>query len=199
MTGSFYPPADSYFAAGVSLERPIFQGDVFAGAFGAFWAHPEAVRAHRASRPAPVSPAFPKTADLLADTRIQDPYALLLPHPCDYSEGEKGGTHPQRLVAPIVPASQTRVPVKTIRRGDVGHLLWIPKWDGLRGEEDWAANLRWATSIDASFIPRESRVAALSVSAWVALNDKITDFFTGMRMDRAAFLLERADLHPDAP
>ena len=199
MTGSYYPSADHYFASGVDASRPIFQGDIFAGGFGAFWAHPEAVRATRADQPLPVDPAFPITADLLSDVHLTGKYAILLPHPCDYSEGEKGESHPLRLVAPVAPASETKVPVKVLRRGQVGHLLWLPRWPGLRGEEDWVANLRLATSIDAAFLSRRNRRAALSVGAWVAMNDKVSEFFTGMRLDRQGFVLERADLHPDAP
>lgn len=198
MTGTYYPAADSYYAP-LTGTRPVFQGDVFAGAFSAFWAHPAAVAARRAAAPVPIDPPFPATTDLLADVRVDGPYALLLPHPCDYSEDEKGATHPIRLVAPVVPASSTRVPVKTLRAGTVGHLMWLPKWEGLRGEEDWAANLRLATALDTAFLSRAHRQAALGVAAWVAMNDKVTDYFTGMRLDRSAFVLERADLHPDAP
>lgn len=34
--------------------------------------------------------------------------------------------------------------------------------------------------------------------AWVALNDRLATYFTGMRLNRLQFILERGDLYPGA-
>ena len=197
---TFYPPAAAYYTQNLGAQRPLFQGDLFAGVFGAFWAHPEAVAARRAGSELPTGRLpFPTTTALLADVRLAGTFGLLLPHPCDFSEGEKGAAHPQRLVAPVFPASHSRVAVKQLRAGAVAHLVWLPRWTADRGEDDWYADLRSTASVDAAFLPRANRRAAMSGAAWVAFNDKLTRYFTGIALDRSQFILERSDLHPDSP
>ena len=178
-TPTFYPSAEHYFVRQVSEIRPIFQGDLFAGVFGAFWAHPVAVAARRAGAPAP--------------------YGLLLPHPCDFADDGKGAVQPQRLIAPVFPASRTKVQLKQLRSGSVGHLIWIPSWSSAITEPDWYADLRYCTSVDAAFLARGNRLAAMSPGSWLALNDKLTRYFTGIAIDRPRFVIQRSDLHPDCP
>ena len=199
-TPTFYPSAEQYFVRQVSEIRPIFQGDLFAGVFGAFWAHPVAVAARRAGAPAPHTQLqFPKTTDLLNDVYLDGTYGLLLPHPCDFAEDGKGAVQPQRLIAPVFPASRTKVPLKQLRSGSVGNLIWIPSWSSVITEQDWYADLRYCTSVDAAFLARGNRLAAMSPGSWLALNDKLTRYFTGIAMDRARFVIQRSDLHPDCP
>ena len=126
-------------------------------------------------------------------------YGLLLPHPCDFAEDGKGPTQPQRLIAPVLPASRTKVPLKQLRSGSVGNLIWVPSWSSAITEPDWYADLRYCTSIDAAFLARSNRLAAMSPGSWLALNDKLTRYFTGIAMDRARFVIQRSDLHPDCP
>ena len=50
MTERFYPKPGRYFAP-LSDDRPLFQGDIIRGVFGAWWRHPESVRATLAGHP----------------------------------------------------------------------------------------------------------------------------------------------------
>jgi hypothetical protein len=59
-------------------------------------------------------------------------------------------------------------------------------------------NLRLTASIDAAFITRKSRVAALSAPAWMVLADRLSRYFVGMPIDSAAFAVGQASLHPDS-
>jgi hypothetical protein len=63
VTDRFDPKASRYFAR-LDPERPIFQGDIFRGGFGAFWRHPEAVRSALAGSTPPASPPFPGLDEL---------------------------------------------------------------------------------------------------------------------------------------
>ena len=184
----------------MNASRPIFQGDLFAGVFGVFWAHPVAVAARRAGLRFPQEPLpFPSTTDLLNDVYLDGTFGLLLPHPCDFAEDGKGAVQPQRLVAPVFPASRTKVPLKQLRSGSVGHLIWLPKWSPAITEPDWCADLRLCTSIDAAFLAHSNRLASMSPGSWLALNDKLTRYFTGIAVDRTRFVIQRSDLHPDCP
>ena len=126
-------------------------------------------------------------------------FGLLLPHPCDFAEDGKGAVQPQRLVAPVFPASRTKVPLKQLRSGSVGHLIWLPKWSPAITEPDWCADLRLCTSIEAAFLAHSIRLASMSPGSWLALNDKLTRYFTGIAVDRTRFVIQRSDLHPDCP
>ena len=100
---AFYPRASRYFAR-IEPDRPLFQGDIFRGAFGAFWRHPAAVRASLAGMSQPEDPAYPGLDRLKRHALVQGQgYGMLLPQPCEFSEFEKGATHPFRLVAPLFP------------------------------------------------------------------------------------------------
>ena len=167
-TPTFYPSAEHYFVRQVSEIRPIFQGDLFAGVFG-------------------------------ANDSGDGTYGLLLPHPCDFADDGKGAVQPQRLIAPVFPASRTKVQLKQLRSGSVGHLIWIPSWSSAITEPDWYADLRYCTSVDAAFLARGNRLAAMSPGSWLALNDKLTRYFTGIAIDRPRFVIQRSDLHPDCP
>ena len=167
-TPTFYPSAEHYFVRQVSEIRPIFQGDLFTGVFG-------------------------------ANDSGDGTYGLLLPHPCDFADDGKGAVQPQRLIAPVFPASRTKVQLKQLRSGSVGHLIWIPSWSSAITEPDWYADLRYCTSVDAAFLARGNRLAAMSPGSWLALNDKLTRYFTGIAIDRPRFVIQRSDLHPDCP
>lgn len=198
MTSSFYPKATRYFAT-LTPDRPIFQGDIFRGAFGVFWRHPAAVKAVLSGQPIPTAPAYPSLDELRSHVFVNGRgYGVLLPQPCEYSEDEKGSTHPYRLVAPLFPLdSKAGVDAKLVREGRVAHTLWVPRWTS-NGPQDYFADLRLTTSIDAAFVTRASRVAAMSRVAWMAMADRLSRYFAGIPIDSAAFALEQAGLHPDA-
>jgi hypothetical protein len=198
VTDRFYPKSSRYFAR-LHPERPIFQGDVFRGGFGAFWRHPAAVRAALAGEPPPDSPPFPGLDELGRHALVKGQgYAILLPQPCEYSEPEKGSTHPFRLVAPLFPLNaRAGVDHELVRAGRVGHTLWIPRWTD-SGPQDYFADLRLTTSLDATFLNRHTRVAALSKVAWLSMADRLSRYFVGIPLDVNAFAIQQAHLHPDA-
>jgi hypothetical protein len=171
VTDRFYPKPSRYFAR-LHPERPIFQGDVFRGGFGALWRRHTLVQGHG--------------------------YAILLPQLYEYAEQEKGSIHPFRLVAPLFPLNaRAGVDHDLVRAGRVGHTLWIPRWTD-HGPQDYFADLRLTTSLDATFLTRHTRVAALSNVAWLAMVDRLSRYFVGIPLDVNAFAVQQAHLHPDA-
>ncbi len=123
---------------------------------------------------------------------------MILPQPCEYSEGEKGATHPFRLVAPLFPLDRhAGVDHVLVRAGEVGHTIWVPNWT-TGSPQDYFVDLRLTTSIDATFIRRGARAAALSKVAWMTLADRLSRYFVGVPLDASAFALVQGHLHPDS-
>jgi hypothetical protein len=197
-TDAFYPKASRYFAQ-LTPQRPIFQGDVFRGAFGAFWRHPDAVRSTLAGQPMPPAPRFPNLDELRSHVLVQGRgYGMLLPQPCEYADGQKGTTHPFRLVAPLFALdARAGVDHQLVRAGRVGHTVWVPRW-GPTGPQDYFADLRFTTSIDAVFITPGQRVAALSRPAWIALADRLSRYFVGVPLQLDEFAVGQGLMHPDS-
>lgn len=116
---------------------------------------------------------------------------------CEYSESEKGATHPFRRAAPLIPLSASAgVDHALVRQGRVAHTIWVPRWTQT-GPQDYFVDLRLTASIDAAFVTRGTRDAALSRTAWLALADRLSRYFVGMPLDGAAFALSQRHLHPD--
>ena len=199
MTDSFYPKASRYFSR-LTEDRPIFQGDIFRGAFGAFWRHPEAVRGVMSGEHLAAPSQYPSLDALRSHVLVQGQgYGILLPQPCEFSEEEKGSTHPFRLVAPLFPLnSRAGVDHEMVRAGRIGHTLWVPRWT-TRGPQDYFADLRLTASVDSMFINRQMRVAALSRPAWFAMADRLSRYFVGVPLDVDRFSLQQGSLHPDSP
>jgi hypothetical protein len=123
---------------------------------------------------------------------------MLLPQPCEFSEEEKGATHPYRLVAPLFPLdSAAGVPHDRVRNGTVGHTVWVPRWHEQTSPQDYYADLRYTTSIDATFLTRQTRVAALSRPAWQSLCDRLSRYFVGVALNSVEFGLAQGVLYPD--
>lgn len=198
LTDRFYPKPGRYFAA-LSADRPIFQGDIFRGGFGAWWRHPAAVRSSLAGEVPPTAPDFPAIGELLDNVLLRGRgFGMLLPQPCEYAESEKGATHPFRLVAPLFPLDRTAdVDHALVRNGRVGHTVWVPRWSG-EGPQDYYADLRLTASLDAVFLQRSTRVAALSRAAWLSLADRLSRYFVGIPLDVGAFSALQGAAHPDA-
>lgn len=198
MSDRFYPKPGRYFAT-LSDDRPLFQGDIIRGAFGAWWRHPELVRAALAGQSTPDDPRFPTLDELRSNVLVRGKgYGMLLPQPCEFSEGEKGATQPFRVVAPLFPLDRNAdVDHDRVRKGQVGHTIWVPRWSD-SGPQDHYVDLRWTTSIDATFIARSGRVAALSRASWLAMVDRLSRYFVGIPVDAAAFAVNQGQLHPDA-
>ncbi|MGI9015707.1 MAG: hypothetical protein ACR2HR_01140 [Euzebya sp.] len=199
MTERFYPKQKRYFAA-IDDDRPLFQGDIFRGGFGAFWRHPERQRCELAGEDVPYDPVFPNSKDLILSGLVRGKgYGMLLPQPCEFSEGEKGATHPFRLVAPLFPLDKyAEVDPKSVREGRTGHTLWVPRWHDATSPQDYYVDLRWTASIDSVFLTRTTRVAALSRVAWASMADRLSRYFVGVPLDSTAFAVTQASLHPDS-
>lgn len=198
--GAWYPSRDAYFAE-LRPDRSIFQGDIFRGVPTVFVAHPAAREAAFAELPPPLPQEAerPLTAEEVAEgVVVRGPRAMVLPHPCDFSEEEKGATHSVRLVARVLRIGETPFAPKQVARGQIHHTVWVP--DPERAElsdRDWVVDLRTATSVDRAFLNVERRVAALSGPAWMALMRRLVHFYTRYSMPLEALALQEAHQHPD--
>ena len=198
--GAWYPSADAYFVADLREARPIFQGDVFRGVPTAFVDHPEShARVFAAEEsPTPAEAERPLTAEeIRAVTAVKGGYTMVLPHPCDFSEGEKGSTHSTRVVARLQRIADGRLARKQVVRGAVHHTVWVPDWDTLRPEDDYLVDLRTTTAVDRAYLNPVRRVAALSGPGWLALMRRIAYFYTRTAIDDRLLALEQAHQHPD--
>jgi hypothetical protein len=194
----FYPKPARYFAT-LTNTRPIFQGDIFGGGFGAFWRHPVAVQAQLAGDKLPLNPQFATLTELISHVLVQGTgYVMILPQPCEYSEGGKGDTHPFRLVAPLFPLDRhANVDHNKVRDGLIGHTIWVPRWKR-PGPQDFYVDLRLIASIDKTFLRTETRVAALSRAAWLSLSDRLSRYFVGVPLDAQAFSATQGSLYPES-
>ena len=84
-----------------------------------------------------------------------------------------------------------------VRSGEIGHTLWVPQWKK-SGVQDFYLDLRLTTSIDRAFLTRDTRVAALSKGAWVAMVDRLRRYFIGVPVSVGDFAMSQGLLYPDA-
>lgn len=196
----WYPKRERFFADALEPGRPIFQGDIFRGVPTAFLAHPAAREAVFASEspPSPDEAERPLTADAVRNAAaVHGEYAMLIPHPCDFSEGEKGAAHSARLVARLTRIGDTRLGRKNVAGGRVHHTVWVPTWDSEKPDHDWLVDLRTTTAVDRAYLNPARRVAALSGPAWVALMRRLAFFYTRAPLDDVQLALQEAHNHPD--
>jgi hypothetical protein len=196
----WYPKREKYFAD-LSLDRIVFQGDIFRGVPTAFLDHPASREAAFAYEP-PLTPAEaerPLTATDVKDaTVIGGPLAMVLPHPCDFSEEEKGATHSLRVVASLRRIHETEFAPRQVQRAQIHHTVWVPdpERDDL-SPDDFFVDLRTTTSVDQAYLNRERRMAALSGVAWIALMRRVAFYYTRFAMDAGPLVLQEAHQHPD--
>lgn len=198
--GAWYPNADAYFVADLGDERPVFQGDVFRGVPTVFVDHPESnARVFAAEEPpTPAEAERPLTAEeVRAVTVIKGGCTMVLPHPCDFAEGEKGSTHSTRIVARLERIADGRFARKQVLRGAVHHTVWVPDWDSLRPGDDYVLDLRTTTAVDQAYLNPVRRVAALTGPAWLALMRRLAYFYTRTVVDDRVLALEQSYQHPD--
>ena len=198
--GGWYPKRDAYFAV-LTEDRRIFQGDIFRGVPTVFVAHPAAREAAFAELPppSPQEAERPMTAEQVAEgVVVRGPRAMVLPHPCDFSDEEKGATHSVRLVARVLRIAETPFAPKQVARGQIHHTIWVPDAEESElSDRDWVVDLRTATSVDRAFLNVERRVAALSGPAWMALMRRLVHFYTRYSLPLDALALQEAHQHPD--
>jgi hypothetical protein len=196
----WYPKREKYFAD-LSLDRIVFQGDIFRGVPTAYLDHPASREAAFAYEPPP-TPAEAERP--LAATDVKDaaviggPLAMVLPHPCDFSEEEKGATHSLRVVARLRRISETEFAPRQVQRAQIHHTVWVPdpERDDL-SPDDFFVDLRTTTSVDQAYLNRERRIAALSGVAWIALMRRVAFYCTRFAMDAGPLVLQEAHQHPD--
>jgi hypothetical protein len=196
--GAWYPNRDSYFAD-LTRERVVFQGDIFRAVPTAFVGHPVAREAAFAMEQAPTPEAAERPLrpeEIRESTAIRGSYTMLLPHPFDFSAGEKGATHTVRQVARLEPI-RPRFGWKDINGGRVHHTIWVPAWDSDDQNMDWYVDVRSATPVDAAYLNPARRVAALSGPAWIALMRRLAFFYSRFAIDAGALALEQGHQHPD--
>lgn len=122
---------------------------------------------------------------------------MILPHPCDYSELEKGATHSVRQMGRLERVRDHQFGRKEIISGRVLNAVWVPAWDSDDGGDDWFLDLRTATPVDAAYLNTDRRVAALTAPAWIALMRRLVVFYTRTCPEAGILALEQGHQHPD--
>ncbi len=187
MPGDWYPERDRYFfSRPPEVERPTFQGDIFRAVPTVLVGHPDVAAALFADESLPDEvERVPRESEIRSSVAIAGGYAMVLPHPCNFFEGEKGAVTRWRTVARLEPAAQLGGR-KLVRSGNVVHTVWVPSWQdpGDEGTE-WGVDLRTITTVDRAYLRRERRVAGLSYPAWIALIRRLALFFGRIRLTPA--------------
>jgi hypothetical protein len=194
-----YPERGSFYLGSFSQDRPFFQGDVFRGVPAVLAAHPTALQADYAAMPQShaLSAPLPTYEQAKASLQLEGRYSILLPNPCEFSEGEKGTGHRERILAQLRPVNEVENQ-KAIRtgRGAVS-TFWMPRWDAPdRPERDMYANFRRITSVDVAYLSRANRVAVLSRPAWIVLIQRLSAFFGGVSLGYNEIAEQVAHLFP---
>jgi hypothetical protein len=185
--GDWYPERESYyFARPPDLERPIFQGDIFRAVPTVLVGHPDVAAALFADEQLLDDVGrIPAESEIRSSVAIVGGYSMVLPHPCNFFEDEKGAVTRWRTVARVVPAGQLGGR-KLVHSGNVVHTVWLPSWQDTADEEaEWGVDLRTITTVDRAYLRRERRVAALSYPAWIALIRRLALFFGRTRLTPA--------------
>jgi hypothetical protein len=196
----WYPKREQYFAE-LSPDRIVFQGDIFRGVPTAFLDHPASQEAAFAYEPppTPMEAERPLTATEVKDAAvIGGPLAMVLPHPCDFSEEEKGATHSLRVVARVRQISETPFAPGQVQRAQIHHTVWVPnpERDDL-SPHDFFVDLRTTTSIDQAYLNPKRRILALSGPAWIALMRRVVFYYTRLAIDAEPLALQEGAQHPD--
>ncbi len=194
-----YPDREAFYLRPLSAERPIFQGDVFRAVPSVRAAHPAVREAEYAASDPPDSrelptPGYGQVRDCL---HLEGGYSILLPNPCEFSEGEKGARHRERILAQVRPIGEVENQ-KAVRTGRGAlYTFWMPHWDHPeRPELDWYASFRRISTVDAAYLDPRNRVAALSRSAWLVLIQRLCVFFGGASLSLEQVVDEVAHLYP---
>jgi hypothetical protein len=197
---AIYPGRESFYVANLSPDRPIFQGDIFRAVPSVRATHPAIVETDFAALAEPHSAdvATPSVAEARAAVVLEGGYSLLLPNPCDFSEEEKGANHRERILAhvrSIREASNQRI----VRQGtDAISTFWLPSWEDPHSvERDLFVNFRRVSTVDAAYLSRSRRVAALSRPAWLVLIQRLCAYFGGMSLSAEAIATQVSHLYPE--
>jgi hypothetical protein len=197
---AIYPVRELFYVGELSEDRPIFQGDIFRAVPAVRATHPAVVESDFAALATPLPrdvaiPSFAQARDALV---LEGGYSLLLPNPCEFSEEEKGANHRERILAHIRPIREASNQ-KVVRQG-AGALstFWLPSWDEpLVVERDLFASFRRISTVDAAYLSRSRRVAALSRPAWIVLIQRLCAYFGGISLSAETIATQVAHLYPE--
>src|ERR1700676_3960158 len=158
--GPWFPPLERLYSERPrpGNERPVFQGDVFADVPGVRYP----LEMKDESDPTP---------------RHQRALGMVVGHPCEVSEGEKGAQLEWRTVCAVHEDREARVTLD----GE-GHFYAFPLPDLKQDESVWYADFRYLTTIHRDWLTPQRRIAALSAEGWYALQRRWIHFFTRLEM-----------------
>ena len=177
-----YPRRARYFAA-VEPSVEIEQGDILWRVPMLRAAHPAVVVQFLPPGKMPQAEDLepPSLSEVLRGVRIDSDPVMIMPHTCDFHGSEKGRTHPDRLIARIVPIARSGIEqADLVRSGEgYGHTFFLPSWqDPDDAARDAFVNLRQMTTVDVSYLARTRRLARVSQPAVLALRRRLAQFFT---------------------
>jgi hypothetical protein len=197
---AIYPAREAFYISGLVDSRPIFQGDIFRAVPSVRATHPAVVESDFAALATPLPgdfavPSFAQARDALV---LECGYSLLLPNPCEFSEEEKGANHRERILAHVRPIREASNQ-KTVRQGGGAiSTFWLPSWEEpLAVERDPFVSFGRISTVDAAYLSRSRRVAALSRPAWIVLIQRLCAYFGGIALSAEAIATQVAHLYPE--
>jgi hypothetical protein len=168
----WFPPLDRLYAAKrpVDAQRPMFQGDVY-----------DHVITYR----------FPyEPDDRIATPRQRRGPVMVLGHPCEISEGEKGAELPWRTVCPVA-ADNGRLTLDG--EGDYNAFA-LPDLHG--DGATWYADFRFVSVVHVDWLLADNRIVSLSEAGWLALQRRLVHFLSRVIVHWDDLIAVGADLHP---
>lgn len=196
---AIYPARELFYVGGLTEDRPIFQGDIFRAVPSVRAIHPAVVESEFAAlalTPREMAPpSFAQARDALV---LEGGYSLLLPNPCEFSEEEKGANHRERILAHVRPIREASNQ-KVVRQGTGAiSTFWLPHWEEpLAIERDLFVSFRRISTVDAAYLSRSRRVAALTRPAWIVLLQRLCAYFGGISLSAEAIATQVAQLYPE--
>ena len=172
---SWFPPLDELYATrgSVDPQRELFQGDVIGDV---------------------PCPRYPLRGDEdPVGPRARRGPVMVLGHPCETSEGEKGDQLAWRLVCPVAEDRDRRLTLD----GE-GHYYAFPLPNLVEREDVWFADFRFLATIDARHLDPAKRIAALSEIGWHAMQRRLAHFLTRVAIDWDDLRDAGEGLHPDS-
>lgn len=178
--GPWFPPLDELYGERTRVDggRPLFQGDVF--------------------DPVPrLRCPLPKSEAQQPSSKMKLGPVMLMSHPCETSESEKGGQFEWRTVCLVAEDRDARITLDG--EGDY-YAFVLP--DMKRNESVWYVDFRYPSVVHKDWLTPTNRVASLSSAGWVALQRRHIHFATRVEMhpdDIQANNIDRdgRPLHPD--
>jgi hypothetical protein len=171
----WFPPLERLYAGRrpIDPKRIQFQGDVFDDVISYRF---------RANEGPPA-----------ANPRSTRGPVMLLDHPCDISEDEKGAQQPWRTICPV---AEDRQGVLSLD-GET-HFYAFPLPDLRLDDSVWYADFRFATTVHVDILDPNSRLSALSEDGWYALQRRLAHHRTRVVIHWSDLLQAGEGDHPDA-